>query len=345
MNFNSLLEATTYWNDKPIAMYSGGQIAFQHQDLTGTERLRTAWDGSVVARFTSLPFGDGFGPAGTDSDASHFGGLDQDSESGTDHATFRQYSPMQGRWMSPDPYGGSMNFGSPQSLNRYAYVGNMPLNYRDPSGLFGEDLAFAGTLKLSTSLCLKICEWAGPVGLVAAGVAGLFELSHVLGLWNHPTFHGATNARPPNKCGPGGANLKAPPGTDFVRNAQIVQTAAAAGFASGPGAYASVLAGYAAAVWPGVGPWDYKKGLPPGSLRDSYTDAGNYNYGVTCGALGLSAGACGNAAGQATKISNGGQLQGPGGYNSYPYGDQERDEQWVQKGYSDYASGNVCKVP
>jgi hypothetical protein len=40
-----------------------------------------------------------------------------------------------GRWMSPDPYMGSMDLNNPQSLNRYTYVGNNPLNWTDPEGL------------------------------------------------------------------------------------------------------------------------------------------------------------------------------------------------------------------
>ena len=60
--------------------------------------------------------------------------LDHDTESGTDHAEFRQYSSTQGQWMSPDPYDGSYDQGNPQSFNRYAYVSNNPLTLIDPSG-------------------------------------------------------------------------------------------------------------------------------------------------------------------------------------------------------------------
>ncbi len=192
VNFNTLLNATTYWNGQPIAMYSGGQIAFQHQDLTGTERLRTAWDGGVVARFTSLPFGDGFGPAGTDSDSYHFGGLDQDSESGTDHATFRQYSNAAGRWMSPDPYGGSMDIGNPQSFNRYAYVNNMPLSTTDPSGLEGG--------ASSLSCYAAVVQLGGNPGADAA--CGFFLavdaliVKELVGLFSHPKFTASTTPRP-----------------------------------------------------------------------------------------------------------------------------------------------------
>jgi RHS repeat-associated protein len=61
--------------------------------------------------------------------------LDHDSESGTDHAQFRQYGNTQGRFMSPDPYDGSYDASNPQSFNRYAYALNSPLSYVDPSGL------------------------------------------------------------------------------------------------------------------------------------------------------------------------------------------------------------------
>ncbi|HEY6248359.1 MAG TPA: RHS repeat-associated core domain-containing protein, partial [Candidatus Angelobacter sp.] len=46
-----------------------------------------------------------------------------------------------GRWLSPDPYAGSMDVANPQSLNRYSYAGNNPLNITDPSGLLWNPLS------------------------------------------------------------------------------------------------------------------------------------------------------------------------------------------------------------
>src|SRR5262249_33332996 len=39
------------------------------------------------------------------------------------------------RWLTPDPYMGSMDLTNPQSLNRYAYVMNDPVNATDSTGL------------------------------------------------------------------------------------------------------------------------------------------------------------------------------------------------------------------
>jgi RHS repeat-associated protein len=106
--------------------------------------LRTTYNGAVEGSYTSLPFGDGTTTTGTDNDPYHFAELDYDYPSATDHAQFRQYTPTQGRWFSPDPYSGSYDGSNPQSMNRYAYVGNNPLSFLDPSGLC-EDVAVTMT--------------------------------------------------------------------------------------------------------------------------------------------------------------------------------------------------------
>jgi len=131
-----------YWGNTPAAFYTtasnpvGAAAHFEHQDWLGTERIRTTYNGGVEGEFTSLPFGDGQTTiSGTDLDANHYGLLDYDSETETDHAQFRQYSNAQGHWMSPDPYSGSYNLGDPQSFNRYGYGNNNPLGLIDPSGL------------------------------------------------------------------------------------------------------------------------------------------------------------------------------------------------------------------
>jgi RHS repeat-associated protein len=55
---------------------------------------------------------------------------------GLDYAWNRMYSSTYGRFLSADPYRASASMTNPQSWNRYAYVGNDPVNYHDPGGLF-----------------------------------------------------------------------------------------------------------------------------------------------------------------------------------------------------------------
>ena len=97
-----------YWggSGRPVAFYENGVTHFQHQDWLGTEqgfgpRTMAPWKAlshpcpSVMHKPPA---------SGSDLDPYHFGSLDSDAETGTDHAQFRQYSSTQGRWLSPDPY-------------------------------------------------------------------------------------------------------------------------------------------------------------------------------------------------------------------------------------------------
>ena len=47
----------------------------------------------------------------------------------------RRYNRWWSRFDQPDPYDGSYDITNPQSLNRYTYVNNDPVNFVDPSGL------------------------------------------------------------------------------------------------------------------------------------------------------------------------------------------------------------------
>jgi len=129
------IQGQYYWGGKPVAYYKpGGGAHFQHQDWLGTERMRSSYNGNVEDTYSSLPFGDAQS-TGADNDPYHFAALDYDSESTAGHAQFRQYSTIEGRWMSPDPYSGSMDPQNPQTFNRYAYAGSLPLELKDPTGL------------------------------------------------------------------------------------------------------------------------------------------------------------------------------------------------------------------
>jgi RHS repeat-associated protein len=124
-------EGRIYWDGQLVAHRSfEGLTYFDHQDTLGTDRIRTNYGGWVAATYLSLPWGDGYSAtvnnAGADQDNEHFGDLERDAESGTEHAQFRNYASAQGRWLAPDSYLGSYDLTNPQSMNRYAYALNNP---------------------------------------------------------------------------------------------------------------------------------------------------------------------------------------------------------------------------
>ena len=67
-----------------------------------------------------------------DSVRQKFTGYERDDETGLDFAQARYYSNVQGRFTSIDS--GPFTPADPQNFNRYVYVQNNPLKFRDPSG-------------------------------------------------------------------------------------------------------------------------------------------------------------------------------------------------------------------
>jgi RHS repeat-associated protein len=124
-----------YAGGRHLATYSGNTTNFVHTDWLGTRRVMTSLTGGATDTCTGLPFGDAINCLGTEWNFNRFTDDVHDSESNLEHTPFRQYSSTQGRFLSPDPYSGSMDLGNPQSLNRYPYVGGNPVNFNDPLGL------------------------------------------------------------------------------------------------------------------------------------------------------------------------------------------------------------------
>jgi RHS repeat-associated protein len=135
----TLLRAEIYAGGRHLATWSGSATYFNHADWLGTERVRSNSSGTVCETITSLPFGDGQQtPISSCGDPSpnHFTGLETDAESGLDHTLNRQFASSYGRWLTPDPGGRkAVTLTDPQTWNMYAYAGNNPTTFSDPSGL------------------------------------------------------------------------------------------------------------------------------------------------------------------------------------------------------------------
>jgi RHS repeat-associated protein len=125
---------TNVWaSGKLIATYDPNGLHFYLSDWNGSRRVQTDYEGVVEKTCTNLPYGNG-----TTCDPSPaeelYAGLESDSASGLDNAMYRSYATAFGQWTTPDSYEGSYDWTHPQSLNRYAYVGNSPFNRTDPNG-------------------------------------------------------------------------------------------------------------------------------------------------------------------------------------------------------------------
>ena len=106
---------------------------YRHADHLGSSRLATTPTQTLYSSTAYAPYGEPYAQAGT-TDLS-FTGQDQDMVSGIHDFLLRKYTPVQGRWLSPDPAGiAAVDSSNPQSWNRYAYVLNNPLALVDPLG-------------------------------------------------------------------------------------------------------------------------------------------------------------------------------------------------------------------
>jgi RHS repeat-associated protein len=110
-------------------VFSGGAISasnYHHIDALGTPLAISGSNGNVKAKYPTSPWGEISSGSGTDF---HFAGMFYDSETQLYYDNARYYSPVQGRFISPDPIG--VNGG----INIYAYAGNDPINGVDLTGL------------------------------------------------------------------------------------------------------------------------------------------------------------------------------------------------------------------
>jgi RHS repeat-associated protein len=141
---------------------SARETHYLHADHLGTLAAVTDSGGNVVQRFSYDPWGkdrnvdwspspktafpwkvDALPGLSTRPAATTRGFTDHEmlDDFGLVHMNGRLYDPHLGRFVSPDPFLDGLH--ATQAWDRYAYVGNNPLSYTDPSGHFIAELTAA----------------------------------------------------------------------------------------------------------------------------------------------------------------------------------------------------------
>lgn len=119
------------------------RVSYLTNDHLGSPRIVTDGNGAVVSRKDFAAFGDetittqrtatlGYTAPDIRQD---YTGYQKDSESGLEFAQARYYNTQHGRFTSVDPLPASARIYAPQSLNRYSYALNNPLQFVDPTGM------------------------------------------------------------------------------------------------------------------------------------------------------------------------------------------------------------------
>jgi RHS repeat-associated protein len=129
-----------------MAVQQSNSVYWMHEDPVTKSKRTTDVSGNIVSAIELDPWGADTNRSGYSAfQPKKFTSYERDNN-GSDEAMFRRYNRKHSRFDQPDPYDGSYSPTDPQSLNRYAYTQNDPVNFVDPSGLVRECVTAGGVV-------------------------------------------------------------------------------------------------------------------------------------------------------------------------------------------------------
>ncbi|ABQ25362.1 YD repeat protein [Geotalea uraniireducens Rf4] len=115
-----------------IVLKSSLGTYYYHQDHLGSTVAATDTGGNKAENIAYYPFGESRSDTGSTGVIHKYTSQELDYETGLYNYNARLYYPEIGRFITADTI--VPDYANPQSLNRYAYVQNNPMNYVDPTG-------------------------------------------------------------------------------------------------------------------------------------------------------------------------------------------------------------------
>ncbi|MFF4198307.1 polymorphic toxin-type HINT domain-containing protein [Nonomuraea sp. NPDC001831] len=131
----TVVSGTRYYNldGQTVAVRVGASaVSFLAPDHQGTGQVAIQGATQIVSLRRTLPFGALRGSTGVWPGDHGFLGTGINDSTGLTHLGAREYDPLLGRFASVDPV---MDLTDPQQIHGYAYAGNNPLTWSDPTGL------------------------------------------------------------------------------------------------------------------------------------------------------------------------------------------------------------------